>query len=139
MNVITLYEPWATWILWGWKFIETCGHDRFRGLRGATIGIHAGLKFDEFWPDVAFKYLAGKQLAEMAVRIGMRDGGMLHGRMVCTARVAECRPLTAADSPLALCDCSGGDRYGLVLADVQPIEGHPKVKGQRGIWRWNAA
>ena len=138
MKVITLYEPWASWILWGWKIIETRGHDRFRGLRGCQIGIHAGLRFDRSALHVAREYLSVEQL-EKILQVQSAIGGWLHGRMVCTATVYECRPLTAADSPLALADCSGGDRYGLVLSNVMAIAGHPEVKGQRGIWTWNAA
>lgn len=44
--VITLYQPWATWIVRGWKTIETRTHNKFACLIGKTILIHAGQKTD---------------------------------------------------------------------------------------------
>lgn len=46
LPVITLYQPWATWIMRGWKTIETRTHNRFACLEDKTILIHAGLKTD---------------------------------------------------------------------------------------------
>ena len=37
---ITLWQPWATWIAWRWKTIETRGHDRFRRLVGQFASVH---------------------------------------------------------------------------------------------------
>src|SRR5689334_13020773 len=44
--VITLYQPWATWIMRGWKTIETRTHNKFSRLEGKRILIHAGLTTD---------------------------------------------------------------------------------------------
>jgi hypothetical protein len=41
--VITLKQPWATWVLWGWKIVETRLHNQFGSLMNKRIGIHAGL------------------------------------------------------------------------------------------------
>ena len=40
--VLTLYQPWATFIADGLKTIETRTHNRFTSLYGKTILIHAG-------------------------------------------------------------------------------------------------
>jgi predicted transcriptional regulator len=43
MKVITLWQPWASFIALGWKTIETRTHDRFKNLVCERIAIHAGL------------------------------------------------------------------------------------------------
>jgi len=136
MKTITLYEPWATWVGLKWKKIETRTHDRFKCLAGQRIAIHAGLKFDKFWPEAACDYLTDEQKCFMLRVASSVDGGMLHGRILCTAFVAEARRLAMGDSKLALCDCGRGDRFGLVFADVRPVEGYPKARGHQGVWDW---
>lgn len=44
---ITLTQPWATWIIRGWKTIETRTHNRFACLDKKTILIHAGMTTDK--------------------------------------------------------------------------------------------
>lgn len=44
--VITLYQPWATWIMRRWKTIETRTHNRFVKLLGKSVLIHAGQQTD---------------------------------------------------------------------------------------------
>lgn len=81
MKVITLWQPWATWVVLGWKTIETRLHPRFASLAGQVIGIHAGLKFDDLAMDtddlIAHKSPAG---FHDGIEIGVYD-------LVETARV----------------------------------------------------
>lgn len=46
MKAISLHQPWATFIALKWKTIETRTHEKFKGLIGQRIAIHAAKKID---------------------------------------------------------------------------------------------
>lgn len=125
---ITLWQPWASWIAWGWKDIETRHHAGFARLAGQRIAIHAGLQFD---------HSAVYQLRD---HYGMTEkwskhteGNYPRGAVVCTAMVVEHRRLTAEDSRRAIISCNR--LFGLVLTDVQPCGPFP-ARGKQGIWNF---
>src|SRR5690242_4550408 len=62
LPVITLYQPWATWIMREWKTIETRTHARFACLLHKTILIHAGQKTDDSHLTVQNPYLTREQI-----------------------------------------------------------------------------
>lgn len=62
--VITLYQPWATWIMRGWKTIETRTHNRFACLDHKTILIHAG-KITDLFADKTWILLNSEQNAQV--------------------------------------------------------------------------
>lgn len=124
--VISMYGPWANWVGLGWKTIETRRHDRFRCLVGRRIGLHVALKWDEKALSLAAPYLTEDQV-DQTLRM-LKVGGA-----ICwTASVANGRWLNSLDSREAMIDC-GVPRFGLILRDVQVIEGVP-CKGRQGIW-----
>lgn len=125
--IITLWQPWATWIALGWKTIETRTHPRFRGLMGKRIGIHAGAHWDQDAFDTAEQYLSDEQLLQTKEYYRLRKG------IVCTAMVQDFRKLTVADSTAALIECRS-TRWGLVLADVLVPEVPVPANGRQGIW-----
>src|ERR1035437_8721493 len=59
---ITLYQPWATWIIRTWKDIETRTHNKFASLEGHYILIHAGKTTDE--SAINNPYLTKEQILE---------------------------------------------------------------------------
>lgn len=61
MKCISLYQPWASAIAYGWKTIETRTHERFRGLVGERIGIHAGKKWDKHALEIWKKSIGPEQ------------------------------------------------------------------------------
>jgi len=126
MPIISLWQPWANWVSLGWKPIETRKHERFKGLVGKRIGIHASLKWDKDAMTLAANYLTYEQYD--ATRNFLRIGGAI----ICTAFVREHRRLTPSDAHLALIECDN-KRFGLFLEDVQSIEAIP-AKGKQGIW-----
>jgi hypothetical protein len=134
VNAITLWQPWASFIAWGFKLIETRTHNRFRCLAGQQIAIHAGLWFDETAELRAMDWLGDEAWHRLQAYL-LRDG-YPRQQIVCSAHVAEGRPLTAKDSPLALCDCSGGGLFGLRLAGVRtPRRVLAAIPGHQGVWR----
>lgn len=128
MPIISLWMPWANWVALGWKPIETRLHDRFKGLLGKRIGIHATTKWDDKAMEMAAPYLTYEQFEQTKnfLRIG--------GAVICTAKVAGVRWLcnTPGDERRALIECNT-KRFGLFLEDVESIEAIP-AKGKQGIW-----
>jgi hypothetical protein len=126
MKVITLWQPWASWVALGWKTIETRTHPRFACLVGQRIAIHAGLKWDDTALTAAKDFLTATQRGEVV-------WGRERGVIICTAYVAAHRELDSSHSKAALIDCGGTRRWGLFLTDVQVVKAFP-VKGKQGIW-----
>ena len=133
MQAITLWQPWASFIAWGFKLIETRTHNRFRCLVGQRIAIHAGLRFDETAEQRARAWMGDQQWHQLQAYLA-RDG-YPRLQIVCSAYVLASRRLTAQDSSLALCDCGGGDLYGLRLSYVRPPRSMlASIRGHQGIW-----
>jgi hypothetical protein len=126
---ITLWEPWASWIVLGWKTIETRNHSLFAVLEGKTIGIHAGRRWDRDAVTLAFPFLTKEQRVNM-VEVAIRSA------IIGTAKVIEHRRLTVTDSKRALIDCSSTLRYGLILDEIIRFDPIP-VKGKQGIWYYD--
>ena len=144
---ITLHQPWASWIAWGLKTIETRTHNRFASLRGQRIAIHAGQAWSDHALDEAANVMtydkrpadmSGVQFAERNIarrkKMWGRDIVYVRGAVVCLATVEDIRQLDSNDSQAALCFC-GPSLNGLILADVEPLAEPFKVRGQQGIWR----
>lgn len=129
MKVITLWQPWATWVILGWKTIETRLHPRFASLEGQTIGIHAALKYDPDAYDLAKPYL------DMAQRIFTKSiPPSARGVILGTVDVREHRLLSVKDSQKALIDCEHTKRYGLILENRKPFDEQILVRGKQRIW-----
>lgn len=127
LPVITLYQPWATWIMRGWKTIETRTHSRFSCLKGQRILIHAGLKTDPNALHVP--YLTLEQLLYL-------PDEMVNGFILGSAYVKDFRLLNESDSEAALCDCKGR-LYGLFLEDIERWTYPINEKGSQGIWHFD--
>jgi hypothetical protein len=125
--IISLWPPWANWVMLGWKPIETRTHNRFKSLAGKRIGIHATIAWDTDAIKLARPYLTLEQVG-LTMNF-LRIGGAILG----TAFVEHERELTADDSLRALIDCGGYKRHGLFLSDIRIIEAIP-AKGKQGIW-----
>jgi len=124
--VITLWQPWASWVALGWKTIETRTHDRLKSLIGKWVGIHAGLKWDDDALRLACDYMARWQIKQTEHFLKMG------GAIICLAHVSEARWLSRADEAGAMIECAT-PRYGLVFDEVKQMEAVP-AKGKQGIW-----
>jgi len=128
MKAITLWQPWASLVGWGYKTIETRTHNRFASLEGQQIAIHAGKKFDKDWKEQVCECV--DHALFLRIISSLKFCGIEAGSIVCVARVKEARRLTIEDNSRALCDCEG--KYGLVLEYIRPVT-FP-AKGKQGIW-----
>lgn len=141
MKVITLWQPWASFIALGWKTIETRTHDRFKNLEGETIGIHAGNTWDKDWEELAGPYLTETQLPEvLAIGLMFKHYNSRKGEILCTAHVSDTNWLTEPASYNALINCDskeiGFERFGLFLGNIKLIKPIP-AKGKQGIWNYD--
>ena len=130
IKVISLWQPWASWIMWGWKPIETRTHNRFVKLVGQTIGIHAAKRFDSEALLTSCKYITGEQIRQTLIRTPLPLGQLLG-----IAKVVNFRALNKHDSEEALIDCSPPpQRWGLVLGAIRPFEKPIPMTGHQGAW-----
>jgi len=126
--VITLHQPWATWIMRGWKPIETRTHDRFKLLKGKTVLIHAGLTTDESAANNPF--LTKDQILQ-------NPGEVVNGFILGSAFVERVDWLKEWHSKLALIDCGSVKRFGLFLNNARPLLEPIEEKGEQGIWYYD--
>lgn len=128
MKAISLWQPWASWIMWGWKMIETRTHDRFRSLEGETIAIHAARRHDKRGFDLASDYLADWQLARCVIEEPFPTGVIL-----CTAKVECVGWCVENDARFALIECNSR-RFGLYLKHIRVYPEPVPCKGKQGIF-----
>lgn len=125
LPVITLYQPWATWIMRGWKTIETRTHNKFGCLIGKTILIHAGLTTDA--TAINNPYLTHEQLIH-------NPDEMVNGYILGSVLVKSFGLLSEIHSKDALIDCKNTTRFGLYLKEINPFKMGIRVNGEMGIW-----
>lgn len=128
LPVITLYQPWATWIMRGWKTIETRTHNRFGCLLGKHILIHAGMNTDA--DAINNPYLTKEQLLYEPDEV---VNGFLLGKVF----VKSFGKLSSIHSQKALIDCGNTERFGLYLSEIEKFKDPIPVKGEMGIWYFN--
>lgn len=130
LPAITLYQPWATWIIREWKTIETREHNRFAKLKGERILIHAGMHTDNSNLTVKNEYLTQEQ-------IWMKPEEVVNGFILGSAFIYDFRRLSGKDSKPALIDCTYVPRWGLFLKDIQRFDQPIPAKGSMGIWYYD--
>lgn len=129
MFVISMWQPWATWVLWGWKRIETRRHSRQQKLVGHRVGIHAAKFFDESAVATAAPFLTPQQIG------ATRSADLALGALICTVQVTAFRErLSPTDGPAALIECVT-PRCGIFLAQPQPLARVVPMRGRQFIWR----
>lgn len=128
--VITLYQPWATWIMRGWKTIETRTHPRFACLLNKTVGIHAGQKTDDSDLTVKNPYLTKEQIL-------FNPDEVVNGFILGSVFVNEFGKLNKLHSNRALIDCENTERFGLFLKDKDVFLEPISCKGEMGIWYYD--
>lgn len=130
LPVITLYQPWATWIMRGWKTIETRTHAKFASINHKDILIHAGQTTDKSDITVNNPYLSKEQLLE-------NPDEMINGFILGSVHVYDFMKLTKHDSRASLIDCESIERFGLFLENINRWEIPIPEKGEMGIWYYD--
>lgn len=131
LPVITLYQPWANWIVEGWKTIETRTHNRLKSLNGKTILIHAGLSFDK---NAGIRH--NNHCPYMSLISNQTKHDLFYGYILGQAEVYNTRKLTKSDSLQACIECET-ERYGLFLKNIIKFKEPLPAKGSMGIWYYD--
>jgi hypothetical protein len=138
MRAMSLYQPWAEWVALGLKEIETRTHDRFRGLVGERIAIHAGKRFDKLAMEAALPWMVYRSEWKLellaAAKISQRAEN--RGAIICTARVYRAGWLSQqrVSSVASLIDCERVQRFGLYLDEVRRLPRPVPFRGRQGIF-----
>jgi len=130
MRAISLWQPWASWIMAGLKTIETRIHTRFECLAGETIVIHAAKRYDKHAFEGALSWTNNPVRLKESAFLGRHLQGYLLG----TAKVAQFRRLDSNDSHGTLIYCGLGDRFGLDLIEINHFNLPIPWKGSQGIF-----
>jgi len=125
LPVITLYQPWATWIMRGWKTIETRTHNRFECLTGREVLIHAGKMTDT--SAINNRFLSKSQII-------YNPDEVVNGAIIGKVFVYQSRKLGYNDSQAALIDCAMTERFGLFLSRIEKFNEPIYINGERGLW-----
>lgn len=112
--VITLKQPWASWVMEGLKLTETRTHKNFKTLEGKDFGIHAAQTYD--LSDYVLKnpYLSQKKIKESLSYPTGVILGMVHGK--------QFLKLSSYHEQGALIECQSVQRYGLRLINPVPFK-----------------
>lgn len=133
MRAITLYQPWASLIAAGVKDRETRSWPPPQYLVGQRIAIHAGLRVEADVPETFD--------AEVAHHLGAAWRSTVpRGAVVAIVRLsgwAATGELVRQGLVDAWGDYSPG-RYAWLLREIEPLDPPAYVRGQRGIWEWDA-
>lgn len=114
--VIQLWQPWASWVIEGWKTVETRTHNNFAWMLNHKVAVHACQKWDNKAIGLAKEYLTDKQIKET------EEFRNLRGKILGTAFVCNYFKLTKDYSKYALIDCEHTIRYGLILENIIKVE-----------------
>jgi hypothetical protein len=119
------------WVILGWKPIETRTHNRFKGLVGERVAIHAADRWDPDWVR-AVEFLTDEQIRETAKMYD--DPKYVGGCVLGSVMVMGHRLLYPTDSRAALIECGEGDRVGLILDGQKPLHMPIMCVGAQGIF-----
>lgn len=142
LPVITLIQPWASWVAMGWKTAETRTSTRLlKQLEGKYFLVHAGKAWDLDAIDAARPYLSQEQLDQTIGAIFE-----VRGCILAMALGGKMRPMAKEDEPLALIGSTWiaphwlGNldvplpRWILPLERIEPLDKPIPARGQQGIW-----
>lgn len=137
MKAVSIMQPWASLIAVGAKSIETRSWStRYRG----PIAIHSSKRIP---PKVARDMRSDPELQGILFRYGIELSALPLGCVVATANLINCRPthllLDEISTQEYLLGDYAWDRFGWVLEDVQPLVEPVPVRGNLGLWEWDAA
>lgn len=134
VRALSLWRPWADWVILGWKPIETRTHQRFRclGERPTLLAIHAAQTWDPRAIGAARRWLTEDQIRWTETVIREKPVG---GHVLGTATVTCFGRLCEQDEPKALIECRSVIRYGLWLESPTPLAQTFPVRGMQGLFR----
>ncbi len=127
--VITLKQPWASWVMEGLKLIESRTHTQFKSLEGKTFCIHSAKKYDLSDYVLENPYLTQEKIdASLSYPVGV-----ILGTVHCTGYLE----LHQAHELNALIECRSIQRYGLCLKIPKKFKNPIPETGELSIWYYD--
>lgn len=129
LPIITLKQPWASWVMEELKLTESRVHKNFKTLVGKDFGIHAAQTYD--LSDYVLKnpFLSQEKIdASLSYHTGVILG-TVHGK--------EFLELNVEHEKEALIECRSVKRYGLRLINPKKFETPIACPGELAIWYYD--
>lgn len=149
MKAITIWQPWASLILHGFKPYEFRGWHPGERMIGKRIAIHAGARRIPRREMQALVLYARRGSARLSLREGAAEWldrfggqkceGLPHGAVIATAVLSDARranllPEFANDS-----DRAEHFNFAWKLEHVEPVLPPDECAGKQGWWDWSGA
>lgn len=125
--VITLKQPWASWVMKRLKTKESRIHTNFKTLEGKTFGIHSAMGYDKSDYVLKNPYLTQAQIDASFCY----PTGVILGTVHCDKFLELNGPIHEGE---ALIECRSIKRYGLNLITPKLFEKEIPCKGELTIW-----
>ncbi len=130
MKAITLWQPWASLILYGFKRFETRGWEPPRSFIGQRIAIHAARR--PFNPARDVDAATCQDMNRALARHGLVWSDLPRGAIVCTAVLANAvQAGRDEEAPDRFGDYSEG-RWVWHLVDILPVDPPVAFQGRQG-------
>lgn len=128
--VITLKQPWASWVMEGLKLKESRIHKNFKTLEGKTFGIHSAMTYD-----LSDYVLKNPYLTQEEINASLSyPTGVILGTVHCDKFSQLC---AGSDEYQALIECRSIKRYGLNLINPKKFEKSIPCPGELAIWYYD--
>jgi len=137
IKALTLHQPWASLMAWGFKRWET--RSWATGYRG-PLAIHAAKTIPAYAQEAALEL----PFFEVFEKTGASLATLPLGRVLAVCRLVNCRQISSHQVPKDLEGDIGreepfGDfsigRYAWITEDVRIFEPIP-ARGAQGLWSW---
>jgi hypothetical protein len=140
VKALTIHQPWASFIAWGEKRIET--RDWYTPYRG-QLAIHAG----KYHPDRSYDLWIEPNKSILAAHDVDGINQLPWGAVIATCQLVKCIRMT----PTFVAIMNDGNlgmpheyelglyepgRFAWVLADVQRVMPPVSTRGYPGLWEW---
>jgi hypothetical protein len=141
VKALTLHEPWASLIAYGWKEVET--RDWYTGYRG-PLAIHAALRKPDPTENSRIVFTLGHR--------GFELPPLTFGAVVCVCQLVACLPAPLVEykakqlkewfQPKHGWELErqfgnyDAGRWAWILRDVQRLDRPLAARGMRKLWDW---
>ena len=133
MNTITLWQPWASFMAWGIKTIETRHWPLPKSLENKPIAIHAAKKIAR---------ITNPHFEDAMIDQGLSYDDLPTGFILCYFEKVRCAKITGKNSGYpeyperAFGDYTPG-RYMWIMEELNVLPWPVMIKGKQGIWNWD--
>lgn len=143
MKVITVWQPYASLLVWGEKRYETRGWQPFKHQlkQGEIILIHAAVRKPTVYEHRIFMSAVFDDIFVRQQILTLND--LPYGAIIAAARFVCAHPTEAIRNELSVKERALGNyqdgRFAWELEVVKVPDAPIPAKGQQGLWTWEGA